>query len=957
MSKNDLPITQLDLSVRSVNALRRAGIQTFGALLEMNEEKLLQIRNLGAKSIAEILEKINELKSIPDDDPARSGHGTVWKTVDFSAEDSLTADTLGSLSPRSYNLLTINGCATLSDIFEMSIRELASLPGMDAASAEEILSACGSYLCRKEDAQKNAAEKVDVSALTLDELLLRPDMREKILAFVKVNNLPLAALGLPIHIEQRLRSNGFNYLSDIVFLSRLDYLAIPRLGAGAADRILEAVRQYLENNGDRIRAVCGGDEAGLLDDELIRKEILGLYKTAGFGGLSLGEITERLNLPAPVPQARLKRIIGSLLAEGKLEYCDYRCYRVYGSFRSRLENDTRLTDRERSMVLLRLGGETLESVGQTFDMTRERVRQVVEKALRKVTHDCEAAGERFDEDYFRYFFENYAVDRKEIAPWLGLDSTQLQYYSILGIRSGRRDPESALDDPLLDAGLRARIRNYLNRDRVFVEGSWIERSRTALEEIAVRKLCVNEMSFGSFVDRFNAFLEKQGIEYDESLYYTDAVVNTRKNKLREANYLLWKQNEMLRFYDIEGRDFSELLDGLGLADLENIEISAQKLAMDHPDLMEKYDLQDHYELHNLLRKIIPEGSYHDFHCERTPQLRFGTFDRDSAILDLMIEMAPVSSADLVQRIYEEYGYDPQTVLGSYLTCIDKYYHQGVYSVEQKKMSPEDKDRLLAELDEDFYFIEDIRRIYVSLDPPGDGQEINPYNLKEMGFAVYSRYALRGYSGLAAYFTELLTAEEILDITALRQRFCYVQMFSSVLNDLKRELRIIEFEPNRIIRFDRLERAGVTREQIEEFRDSVDDEIRDGEFFTMKSLRESGFDSELFELGFSDRFYSELFCGDDRFTCLYYQNTPILYKGRENVMVKDFLASLVRGHGSVDVYDLCSELESVYGITVRDRLDPIYKLKGTEIYYDSYLDRLYADAMLYERELEETEERL
>ena len=270
------------------------------------------------------------------------------------------------------------------------------------------------------------------------------------------------------------------------------------------------------------------------------------------------------------------------------------------------------------------------------------------------------------------------------------------------------------------------------------------------------------------------------------------------------------------------------------------------------------------------------------------------------------------------------------------------------------MSPEDKDRLLAKLDEDFYFIEDIRRIDVSLDPPGDGGEINPYNLKEMGFSVFSRYALRGYSGPASYFTKLLTAEEILDITALRQRFGYVQIFSSVLNDLKRDLRIIEFEPNRIIRFDRLERAGVTREQIEEFRDSVDDEIRDGEFFTMKSLRESGFDSEMFELGFSDRFYSELFCGDDRFTCLYFRNTPILYKGRENVMVKDFLASLVREHGSVDVYDLCAELESVYGCTVRDRLDLVYKLKGTEIYYDSYLDRLYADAMLYERELEETE---
>lgn len=54
-------IEALDLSVRSSNALQRAGIHTIGALLErLNDDPgyLRRIRNCGAKSVAEIMENL-----------------------------------------------------------------------------------------------------------------------------------------------------------------------------------------------------------------------------------------------------------------------------------------------------------------------------------------------------------------------------------------------------------------------------------------------------------------------------------------------------------------------------------------------------------------------------------------------------------------------------------------------------------------------------------------------------------------------------------------------------------------------------------------------------------------------------------------------------------------------------------------------------------------------------------
>lgn len=51
-------IEDLDLSVRSYNCLKRAGISTVEQLAGMSEEEMLKIRNLGNKSYEEIRGKI-----------------------------------------------------------------------------------------------------------------------------------------------------------------------------------------------------------------------------------------------------------------------------------------------------------------------------------------------------------------------------------------------------------------------------------------------------------------------------------------------------------------------------------------------------------------------------------------------------------------------------------------------------------------------------------------------------------------------------------------------------------------------------------------------------------------------------------------------------------------------------------------------------------------------------------
>lgn len=57
----EMTIEELDLSVRSYNCLKRAGINTVEDLTNKTEEDMMKVRNLGRKSLEEVLQKLHAL--------------------------------------------------------------------------------------------------------------------------------------------------------------------------------------------------------------------------------------------------------------------------------------------------------------------------------------------------------------------------------------------------------------------------------------------------------------------------------------------------------------------------------------------------------------------------------------------------------------------------------------------------------------------------------------------------------------------------------------------------------------------------------------------------------------------------------------------------------------------------------------------------------------------------------
>ena len=953
-------IESTELSQRSKNALRRNGSHTIGDMMGYTEEMLYTIPQLGKKSVEEIMAMIEHYRNLPlgVTKPIENDERVAEEYLRFYA---IKTDVL-PLSSGAYNVLTFSGYEELRQFAFMSAEELMRIDGMNERFALEIEKECNRYL--REKGSEIADFIVRMQNETEEKKLpffeaLSDEERKTVLEYVKFNDVAIQDMKIPTNAKNKCFQTNRAFMSDIIFMTKDEVKNMGGLGDGTVAEVIETIRCYREEHLERIKAYLGGDSSVLLTDEHLSALILQEFLEIKFGGLSVSELREKLEKTVPVSEDRIKKALGRLIAQGELEYVDYRCYKIYEKF-SDFYLKAELTERETEVIAGRLAGKTLKEIGDSFEITRERIRQIELKALRKIgtQHELQTGTALFDEDYYAYFFEKYAFDREDGARWLGITDEICIYMDLTDHKKGDRSLEEALKDTQnLEAGLRMKIKNYLNRDKLWIDGKWVKKTRVALEPIVIRKYCTDEVTFAEFINIFNEFLKNAEIPYDEDIYYTDAILASRKNRFTESRDILWKSGEKFRYYDIDGQDYTELFETLNLGFYRDVELSAAKFMMEYPDLMGKYDIRDEYELHNLLKKVLENnlyGKFENLQFAKMPILRFGQPDRDGALLALMVDNAPISSKDLCELIHREYGYD-RRMIPSYLSRLSEYQHQGIYSIDHKEMNKERMGQFNSVLDEDFYTFEELRRIYCDMFEGADKNDINSYNLKRMGFLVNSNYVVRNYPSAYKFFEARLTEADNFHIGGLRERFAVYGTYQAVLGNLKKNLEIVEYEPDRFIHFRKLEKGGMTKEMIAKFCEEVYEAAPDNDIFTIATLCRDGFESELFGFGFEDLFYSSLLTSDERFSFKKLWGTILFRKGKEDVSAKTLIVEIVKREERLDIYELNAILKEDYGCGSVYTHDIVGKVKDSDIFYDSELQIFYADEELYYREIDEAED--
>lgn len=901
ITKND-DISALPLSVRSQNCLRRADIHTIGAMMDYPADEFINIRNMGVRSVEEILGFIQALADGTGDYVLVEAHeqtATAAPVVQepIASDDIVTVflDETGAvvqdipvkelpLSVRARNSLTRNGYKFASQLVGITHEELMNLQNMGVKTAEEVLA----YI-EKISVQRGACVTQNEADTSGNDLAT-----EMHSAYGEGENVWLREiLTVKSQFPEAMGETLIYRLYDSVFVR----------GTVKA-KILQIVE---ENNNEISKAALEEKLPQHLNNTTILEEIL--LELEAISAVEMGEVMI------------------------------YRQYPSVVEFAAHIEND-----RIREVIQGRIEGKTLQEIGEQYGVTRERVRQLMQKGLRKKPY--------LREDKYAYLYDHYDFSLEDFV--LAYDEPHETYYYLEMIsqitRAKRKPLEEILTDTAIAPELRKKAERAIYKQYVSTDGVRVKMTRPNLVKHYIKTNCKSLTRFEDFVSEYHSWLDSLGLADDSSLMIE---ARTYENILNQCDYVLWNQWRSFRYYNIPEQDFEDLLSTLDLEQFEDTEFSTLKLFRDYPSLMEQYDIHDEYELHNLLKKVwISENGTVKF--KKMPTIEVGSASTYNQVLALLLQYAPIAADDLAMRYEEEYGVKAATVRGSYLRELDHYFYRGVYSVDYAALPSIQFARMQMVLDRDFYTIQDVKRLYKREFPNSDESLLNPYTLKTLGFHVYPGYSgyivKNTFSGATDYFHTILTQNDIVDMRAYGTAIRNIATYDSEHRRLRNAYEIVEFSPLQYINIRRLNEAGITKEHLKAYCNTVAKYYEKGEYFTTTSLRKSGFTHDLDDLGFEEWFYSSILFEDrDNFSAQRIGGTRLFLRGKPNGNLADMLVWLLDKYQKIDFYDLLDMLENQYGIFLpKEKVIEI--INGTELYYDTIMEAVYIDYDTYFEEI-------
>ena len=795
-----------------------------------------------------------------------------------------------------------------------------------------------------------------------------------------VQDIPVKELLLSVRARNSLTRNGYKFASELVGITYGELMNLQNMGVKTAEEVLAYIEKISVQRGTCVTqneanssgndlaaemhsAYGEGENVWLREIFTVKSQfpeamgetlIYRLYDSVFVRGTvkaKILQIVEENNneisktaLEEKLPQhlnntTILEEILLELEAISAVEMGEVMIYRQYPSvmeFAAHIEND-----RIREVIQGRIEGKTLQEIGEQYGVTRERVRQLMQKGLRKKPY--------LREDKYAYLYDHYDFSLEDFV--LAYDEPHETYYYLEMIsqitRAKRKPLEEILTDTAVAPELRKKAERAIYKRYVSTDGVRVKMTRPDLIKHYIKINCKSLTKFDDFVSEYNLWLDSLGLGDDPSLMIE---ARTYENILNQCDYVLWNQWRSFRYYNILEQDFEDLLSTLNLEQFEDTEFSTLKLFRDYPLLMEQYDIHDEYELHNLLKKIwVSENESVKF--KKMPTIEVGSANTYNQVLTLLLQYAPITAEDLANRYEEEYGVKALTVRGNYLRALDHYFYKGVYSIDYAALPSIQFARMQTVLDRDFYTIQDVKRLYKREFPNSDESLLNPYTLKTLGFHVYPGYSgyivKNTFSGATDYFH---TQDDIVDMRAYGTAIRNIATYDSEHRRLRNAYEIIEFSPLQYISIRRLNEAGVTKEHLRAYCDAVAKYYEKGEYFTTTSMRNSGFVHDLDDLGFEEWFYSSILFEDrDNFSAQRIGGTRLFLRGKPNGNLADMLVWLLDKYQKIDFYDLLDMLENQYGIFLpKEKVVEI--ISDTELYYDAIMETVYIDYDTYFEEI-------
>ena len=143
------------------------------------------------------------------------------------------------------------------------------------------------------------------------------------------------------------------------------------------------------------------------------------------------------------------------------------------------------------------------------------------------------------------------------------------------------------------------LKKVIYKKCILINGKYISKNRPSLINYYIERYCKSLTKYEDFMRDYHDFLN---ILEPRSRDIFEINESTCKTYLANSMCVLWSQGQQFRYYNIQSRNYNNLLEKINLSQYDGLEISTLKIFRENPELMEQYDIYDEYELYNLLKR-------------------------------------------------------------------------------------------------------------------------------------------------------------------------------------------------------------------------------------------------------------------------------------------------------------------------------------------------------------------
>lgn len=754
------PIEQLRLSVRASNVLHRMGIHTFEELIDTPIESIAQQRNIGVKTLDEIKSVLQNtgliIEQATDGNSAESTEPIGLSNEQLAEMSHHSIAELG-LSERPYNALHRAGCLTIDKVALLAEPDFAQMKGLGKKSVEEIRDSVNLWI------------------------------RENI---VFENGTPQEPTNADLKILLQWASSSLEPIMHLYWKQLYDYI-------------------ITTDDSERIQV---GDRDAALRTVLLLPQIHNKFKSfwesisikGMITPIALSDHIASLDLPFDSEFLVDTALEGNIIVKFRDVFLVSR-----DSFLDAYDKICDPEDRAAQILQFRTEGESLQDIGDLFDLTRERVRQITVKLVRKFP--------RLFEDYFSEPYQHFHLLKAQFLR--AFPEISEEGYEFLAIRYSRG--KVALTRKALEeyTGLwKDQLALFLDEEEVRDDKKTVSKT-----EMVMRVLIGNSdnpLSIEEFEAEYYRYIDRKGYPADR----LKINIRTVGNHLRNTKGIVLNRDNKVRYCSADPRVVWKTVD---FGQYKNMVISSDLIFRDYQDVMEELDIRDGYELFYVIKSSISLWNEKLFpiHCRRVPVIVLGDASEEKQAIKLLKEISPVAYLDYYEAYEERYGLRKESAQGNPVisNAVGTYYIDGQYIIDAPAIDERDIVPFQKALSKrDIWFIEDIEEIFDSICVHTTHDAINASAFRRIGYTLHTAYAYNASYGTALnFFDKIVFSKDIVDLSSLDRRILNLSMFGSALDKKKKSLEYVETAPKILMSLEKLKEAyGLTLEDIRELQNML-----------------------------------------------------------------------------------------------------------------------------------------